>query len=114
MNPQRWLATVLSIALFVGALLFYSRHNDFPIYYHPDEELKGAQMVSGELNFHHPLLLLATGGLILRASGLPRTKENAVVCGRWASAIFTALSLVVLTLLAGRRAGWLGAIIAGV
>ncbi len=114
MSSQRWLAVLLSIALFIGALLFYSRHNNFPIFYHPDEEQKGVQIVTGQFNAHHPLLLLDTGGLLLRASGLPRTTENAVVCGRWASAIFTALSLVALSVLAGRRAGWLGAILAAV
>ena len=109
---QRWLAVILSVVLFFGALFFYSRHNDFPIFYHPDEELKGVQIVSGELNYHHPLLLLDMGGLLLSASGLPRTTENAVICGRWASAIFTSLSLVALAILAGRRAGWWGAILA--
>ena len=114
MTSQRLLAIALSLALLIGAVLFYSRHNDFPIYYHPDEELKGVQMVSGDFNFHHPLLLLDTGRIILAASGLPRTKESAVLCGRWASAIFTALSLLALATLAFRRAGWLGAILAAI
>ena len=57
------------VVLFIGALFFYTRHNDFPIFYHPDEETKGVQVVTGERNFHHPLLLLNTADLILRASG---------------------------------------------
>ncbi len=108
----RWLAITLLLVLFVSALLFYSRHNHFPIYYHPDEELKGVQIVTGELNYHHPLLLLDTGGLILRMGGFPRTIENAVYCGRLASALFTSLSLVALTILASRRGGWAGAVLA--
>ncbi len=109
---QRWLAILLSVTLFVGATVFYSRHNDFPTYYHPDEPLKGEQIITGQYNAHHPLLLLDTAGLILRCSSLVRTPENAIICGRWASAIFSGLSLLSLTILAGRRAGWWGAVLA--
>lgn len=108
--PYRaFLQLALFAALFVGAFAFFSRHNDFPIYYHPDELSKGQQIVSGELNYHHPLLLLDAADLLLRMKGQPRTPENAVMAGRTASAIFTALSVVFLTALAWRRAGWQGA-----
>ena len=100
------------VVLFIGALFFYTRHNDFPIFYHPDEETKGVQVVTGERNFHHPLLLLNTADLILRASGEPRTVENAVLSGRRASALFAAIALVALTVLAWRRGGWPGALLA--
>ncbi|HEY5753433.1 MAG TPA: phospholipid carrier-dependent glycosyltransferase [Chthoniobacterales bacterium] len=106
-------ATLLA-ALFAAAFLFLSRHNHFPVYYHPDELSKGDQVVSGALNYHHPLLLLDSADLLLRASGRPRTAENAVMAGRTASAIFTALSVVFLTVLAWRRAGWLAALAAAV
>lgn len=103
---------VAVIALFFAGIFFYTRHNDFPIFYHPDEETKGVQIVSGERNFHHPLLLLNTGDLLLWASGEPRAVENAVLSGRRASALFAAMALVALTVLAWRRGGWPGALLA--
>ncbi len=101
-----WLSALALAGLFGVLLFFFTRHNGFPVYYHLDEPGKGEQILFGQYNYHHPLLLLDTAGLLLRASGLPRTLENAVLCGRWASAIFTALAVVLLALLAGRRAGW--------
>ncbi|HEY5893794.1 MAG TPA: phospholipid carrier-dependent glycosyltransferase [Chthoniobacterales bacterium] len=100
----------LFAALFAAAFLFFSRHSHFPVYYHPDELSKGDQLISGALNYHHPLLLLDSADLLLRASGKPRTAENAVMAGRTASAIFAALSVVFLTILAWRRGGWLAAL----
>ena len=111
--PSRgWLLTALAAVLWLAGLWFFTRHNDFPIYYHPDEGSKGEQIVSGELNFHHPLLLLDTAKLILRIMGKSVTVENAVHAGRMASAIFAASSVVLLAALAWRVGGWKAGLLA--
>ncbi|HEY5753431.1 MAG TPA: phospholipid carrier-dependent glycosyltransferase [Chthoniobacterales bacterium] len=106
------LLAIFLTVLWVTGVWFFSRNNGFPVYYHPDEVSKGQQIVSGELNFRHPLLLLNTARMLLELSGEPRTPENAVMAGRRASAIFTSSAVVFLVLLAWRRGGWQAGLLA--
>src|SRR4051794_24842523 len=54
---------LLALAItFSLCLWMYTRHNDEPSWFHPDEEGKAAQVMSGRYrNFKHPLLLLEAG-----------------------------------------------------
>lgn len=102
--------TVASVAAFIllgaGLLIFYTRANAFPYYYHTDEPSKVTQVLADERNFFHPQLLLIGSEVALRGSGQPRTAQNCVVAGRWTSAAFAAGTVVLLTLLATRLGGW--------
>lgn len=108
-QPHR-VSFVVALLILAGSIFWHVQHNDFPAFYHPDEYQKGVQVVTGTLNFHHPLLLLDGAGILLWMSGLPATADNAVVCGRWASAVYASLSLCVLGLFAWRRAGPIAAL----
>src|SRR5262245_10727789 len=59
----------LALALAMGrtALWLYTRNNDFPLSYHPDESGKVAQLIgSMSWNFKHPLLMLEATNLAMQ------------------------------------------------
>ncbi len=102
-----------SVILFAVALTVFTRHNDFAYYYHPDEPGKVEQVLSGQWNFHHPLLLLGTTRAVLQLGGVEMREQPAVEAGRWVSAGFMALAVVALSLLGYAWRGWPAALAAG-
>ncbi|RYD24936.1 MAG: phospholipid carrier-dependent glycosyltransferase, partial [Verrucomicrobiaceae bacterium] len=105
---------LLFLCIFGLGLGLFTRHNDFPCYYHPDEFGKAKQLVKGTRNFHHPMLMLTTADwtrkLALDKEGR-RDYQAVTVTGRWVTAGFAALGAAALALLAARQhhllAGWL-------
>ncbi len=95
------------VALLFGCLAFalFTRHNDFPFYYHTDEPSKVRQVLTGERNFHHPLLLLKSTEVALALTGAPREQQAVVEAGRTVSAFCAALAVAALTLLAWSHGG---------
>jgi hypothetical protein len=110
-QPLAWLVA-LTFALVAYGLFSWDR--DFPYFYHTDEPSKVLQILGHEYNFHHPLLLLRTTEALIAATGTPLRAQPAVERGRQASAIFAAVSVGALVLLAWRLAGWKGGTLAGI
>ena len=96
---------LFAAALFAAATLLYTRHNTFPVFYHPDEPRKAEQVITGQRDFRHPLLLLTAADLAARLLRAERSAQAVVVAGRWCSAIFAAAAVAVLALLAYRQRG---------
>jgi hypothetical protein len=110
-TPARslWLGWLCALALAVISFWAFTRHQEFPFYYHTDEPSKTNQLIRSEFNFRHPLLLLDTTEALMRAAGTPRQPQPVVEKGRTASALFAALSVAAMTLLAWQLAGaWAG------
>ena len=115
---QRWLRAAALLALFVSALVLFTQHNRYPVFYHPDEWGKARQIVDGtkSFNFNHPLLLLNVAKPLKqfwgRSGGLPGhvKLQHAVEAGRTASAIFAAIAVVALAVAGYVLAGPGGAI----
>lgn len=112
--PSRSALYILLICIFGAGLGLFSRHNTFEYYYHPDEYRKARQLVTGERNVHHPMLMLTTVDVVRRAAlrgSDKRDTQQVVVVGRWVTAAFAALAAAVLAVLAARQygllAGWL-------
>jgi 4-amino-4-deoxy-L-arabinose transferase-like glycosyltransferase len=101
------------VALFVACLVLHTRHNDFPYFYHPDEPDKVEQVLSGEWNFHHPMLLLSTTRAVVKLAGVPPDRQAVVETGRNVSAVFVAIAVCALSLFAWRWRGWRVALPAG-
>lgn len=104
-QPKRWAAGLLGLLLLCSSLFLYSRHNDFPYFYHPDEAGKAAQILSGEWNFHHPLLMLQAARLGVDLLDLPHQEQRITEIGRWVSACMAAMAIVAFSLLAARTSG---------
>ena len=102
-----------ALALFALTLSLNLRHRDFAWYYHPDESGKVEQVLTGEWDFHHPMLLLTTTKLAVETLRVPREAQAIVETGRAVSAVFTALAVVAFSMLAFMWRGWLAAIAAG-
>lgn len=107
---------VLALIMLVLSFWIYTRHNQFAFFYHSDESAKVEQVITRQYNFHHPMLLLSTTELLYGEAGdvkSPTEQQRVVETGRLVSAIFTAIAVEALTLLAFLRAGWLAAIATG-
>lgn len=115
MKPRdtRWAA---ALVFFLAAFALFHANARFPYYYHTDEPAKVKQVLTGERNFHHPLLLLISTEGAVRVTGAPRTEQAVVEAGRSVSALYAALSVAALSLLAwtvgGPRAGVLAGVLA--
>ena len=101
------------ILLFGVTLVLHARHNGFPFFYHPDEWEKVHQVMTGDWNFHHPMLLLATTKCVMAARGGGLGEQEVVELGRWVSAGFSAVAVVALALLAFVWRGWGAAVVTG-
>ena len=82
----------LLIALAMASVSFhlFTRNNDFPLNYHPDEWTKVEQIASFRQyrNANHPLLMLESANLARQWSNVSRNDELAVaVVGRNTSAL---------------------------
>lgn len=104
---------LIALGLFVACFFLYTRHNNFPFYYHTDEPLEIELVLKGTVNFHHPLLMGNTTDLLMRLGGVERTRQNVALVGRGCSAFFGAVAVVALALLAARYHGAMGALCAG-
>lgn len=110
---EGWLLSIWCILLLLLCLGLHSRHNDFPYFYHPDEPGKVEQLLTGEWNFNHPMLLLNTTRAAMQVAEIPKEEQPVVETGRWVSAVFTSIAVVALSLLAYAWRGWAAAIAAG-
>ncbi len=103
----------MTLVVFLAGILLFSRHNDFPAHYHPDEPSKVRQVKQGVFNFNHPLLLLQTTKLILGPHAAEENQNTIVRAGRTASALFSAAAAACLVLAAAHLAGPLAAAATG-
>ena len=110
---KKTLLILWSVGLFFVCLFLNTRHQDFPYHYHPDEPGKVEQVIAGEWNFHHPLLLLGTTKVAMQALSSPTDSQQVVELGRTVSAVFVAGSVVALSLLAFVWMGWPAAFLTG-
>ena len=100
----------MAVVIFLGSFVLFTRHNDFPYSYHPDESGKTGQVIKGSRNYHHPLLLLSLTDVASRVGFVARTPQAIVETGRNVAAALAAGTAAALALLAwrcgGRLAGW--------
>jgi hypothetical protein len=112
--PLDWRAWLTALLFGLVAFALFTRNNDFPFYYHTDEPGKVRQVLTGDLNFHHPLLLLKSTRLVMAMTGTLAQPQPVAEAGRTVSAFFAAAAVVALVLLAWSFGGPLAAVLAGV
>jgi hypothetical protein len=98
----------LALLLFAMCLWLDTRNNTFPFFYHRDEPDKVTQLLENEWNFHHPTLMLVTAKLAAQLFRTPPEPQRVVETGRWVSAVFAALGVTALALLAASLRGLAG------
>lgn len=110
---MRHIPWALSVVLATVALIFFTTHNSFPFFYHPDEGTKIDQILEHERDWKHPQLLLTASeiGVLLTRPG--ESKQAVVEVGRTASALFGAAAVAALTWLGFYQRGVLGGLAGG-
>jgi hypothetical protein len=95
--------------LFGTCMAHFTRHNDFPYYYHPDEPKKAFFVTETRAHFNHPQLLTAGTRLLAWMTGANECPQMAVERGRAVSAFFASMTVVMLGAAAWRLGGALAA-----
>jgi hypothetical protein len=98
----------------LAAFILFTQHNDFPFYYHTDEPSKAIQVLTGQRNFHHPLMLLRSTELLVGIAHIPSNPQAVVEAGRSLSGFFAALAVGTLMLLGWNLGGAFAGILCGV
>jgi 4-amino-4-deoxy-L-arabinose transferase-like glycosyltransferase len=108
LNPssEHLRVTAWLLILFAFAYFWFTQKSDFPWFYHPDEHKKVRQLIEGDYNFNHPMLLLWSTDLAQRLTGTPPEQQAVVELGRHVSAFFSTAAIVCFALLAYWKAGW--------
>ncbi|GAT35388.1 dolichyl-phosphate-mannose-protein mannosyltransferase [Terrimicrobium sacchariphilum] len=105
-----WRHWAIAVAFFALALGIFTRHDHFPSFYHPDEPSKARQLIQGEFNFNHPLLLLQTARLVAYFTQAGDSQQAVTEAGRFSSALFSAAAIACLVLTAAHlRGAWTAA-----
>jgi hypothetical protein len=106
----------LLIALLMGcaSLWLFSRNNEFPLNYQPDETSKAAQIVdSPRRNFNHPLLMLESANLARRWFAVPEHFRDLVIAGRWTSATLSSIGVAAMASAGYWAYGYRGLLLSG-
>jgi hypothetical protein len=105
----------LALAMALASLWIFTRNNDFPLDYHPDEPGKVVQvMTPGEpRNFNHPLLMLEAANAVRKMFHVPREKRAVGIAGRWTSAGLAAITVLALALAGYSQSGYRGLLLCG-
>ncbi|MDB5292005.1 MAG: 4-amino-4-deoxy-L-arabinose transferase and related glycosyltransferase of family-like protein, partial [Phycisphaerales bacterium] len=97
--------------IFAASFALYTRHNDFPAYYHDDEADKAAQITRNDRNFNHPQLMLECAQIAAAATHTPPEIQPTVEIGRATSAALAALGVAAMALAGFRLYGFPGLIV---
>jgi len=108
-----WRHWAIAAAFFALALGVFTRHDHFPSFYHPDEPSKARQLIQGEFNFNHPLLLLQTARVVAYFTKAGDSQQTVTEAGRFSSALFSAAAIACLVLVAAHLRGSWAAVAAG-
>lgn len=109
-QPWPWRTSLVFLCV---ALVWFGRNLDFNGYVHPDEPNKVRQILEGNYNFHHPLLMLDSVRLITAITG-QRDYDDVMLAGRRTAASYAALAVALLVLVTGRLYGTPVAVAAGI
>ena len=101
-------------AFFLLSLALFTWHNQFPFFYHSDEESKALQLLYGYRNYWHPMLMLNATRLLTIISGADSESQAITIIGRTLSAIFSAIGVTAFVYLASRRMGILAGVLTGI
>lgn len=100
-----WIRAVAGIALWAGVWFAYAQNQNYPFWYQWDEESKAVQLITGERNCRHPLLMLHAARVIHPLRMSPPGRQEATQSGRLAVAGLLAAAVALWAALAFRRAG---------
>ncbi len=104
-----WGITALMATVFLVGFFWFTHGNQFPSFYHPEEEIRARRVISRDWDLHQPLLYAITTRVLKTALHLPDYLQIVVQLGRTVSAFFAVGSIVCLGLAAYMLRNWAAA-----
>src|SRR3954468_22505063 len=96
----------LVVLFFAWCLFFYTRNYAHPYYYEKDATTKVQQVMGGERNYFHPLLMLNTTEAIIKVMGGTSNDQTTSDIGHIVMSIFGAVAVAAFVLFAFHCGGW--------
>lgn len=109
------IVSVLLSSFSLLSFLCFTRNNNFPVEYHPDEQTKVDQISGAEQrrNFNHPLIMLEIANCVRQAFHVVNDSRAIDIEGRTVSAAFAVISVISLALTGFILFGYPGLILCG-
>jgi Dolichyl-phosphate-mannose-protein mannosyltransferase len=104
-----WGITALMVAVFLVGFFWFTHGNQFPSFYHPEEEIRARQIINRDWDLHQPLLFAITTRVLKTGLHIPSDLQTVVQLGRTVSAFFAVGSIVCLGLVAYLLRNWAAA-----
>lgn len=86
------------VAVFLVGFFWFAYGNQFPSFYHSEEETRAKQVISKDWDLHQPLLFASTTQILKSALHVPGDVQSVVHLGRTVSAFFAIGSIICLSL----------------
>jgi len=96
-------------AVFLVGFFWFTHGNQFPSFYHSEEEIRAKQVIRRDWDLHQPLLSAITTRVLKSALHIPRDIQIVVQLGRTVSAFFAVGSIVCLALVVYLLRNWAAA-----
>lgn len=109
LQPWPWRTALVFL---LASLVWFGADLDFNVHAHRDEPNKVRQILEGQHNFHHPLLMLDSVRLITAVTGRD-DYDSVMLAGRRAASVYAALAVAMLVLVTGRLYGLAVGVAAG-
>ena len=104
LQPWPWRTALVFL---LAGLVWFGGNLDFNVHAHRDEPNKVRQILEGQHNFHHPLLMLDSVRLITGLDG-KRDYDSVMLAGRRTASVYAALAVAMLVMVTGRLYGLCG------
>jgi len=93
-----WGIAVIMFTVFAGGLVWFTHGNKNPAFYNPEEMVRVSQVISGEWDYHRPVLFELTISIMKQLFHVPRDLQPVAELGRVVSAFYSVASIVCLSL----------------
>jgi hypothetical protein len=93
-----WGIAAIMFAVFAGGLLWFTHGNNNPAFYNPEEVIRVSQVITGERDYHRPVLFELTISLTKQLFHVADDLQSVAELGRVVSAFYAVASIVCLSL----------------
>jgi len=93
-----WGIAVIMLTVFAGGLVWFTHGNKNPVFYNPEEMVRVSQVISGEWDYHRPVLFEFTISIMKQLFHVSSDLQPVAELGRVVSAFYSVASIVCLSL----------------
>jgi 4-amino-4-deoxy-L-arabinose transferase-like glycosyltransferase len=93
-----WGIAIIMFTVFAGGLVWFTHGNKNPAFYNPEEMVRVSQVISGEWDYHRPVLFELTISIMKQLFHVSGDVQSVAELGRVVSAFYSVASIVCLSL----------------